>query len=66
MLLEGVAIDFPDIQIVVAHPSWPRRGEALSLELYKPNAWRPAAGFLIQHGVLVPADDQPVACDELP
>src|SRR6195952_2928074 len=23
MLLEDVAIDFPDIQIVVAHPSWP-------------------------------------------
>ena len=30
MLLEDVAIDFPDIQIVVAHPSWPVAGRALN------------------------------------
>jgi uncharacterized protein len=37
MLLEDVAIDFPDIQIVIAHPSWPWQDEALSLALHKPN-----------------------------
>jgi uncharacterized protein len=31
MLLEDVAIAFPDIQIVVAHPSWPWQDEALGL-----------------------------------
>ncbi len=39
MLLEDVAINFPDIQIVLAHPSWPRQDEALSLALHKPNVW---------------------------
>jgi predicted TIM-barrel fold metal-dependent hydrolase len=28
MLLEDVAIDFPDMQIVIAHPSWPWQDEA--------------------------------------
>jgi predicted TIM-barrel fold metal-dependent hydrolase len=39
MLLEDVAIDFPDMQIVIAHPSWPWQDEALSLALHKPNVW---------------------------
>jgi predicted TIM-barrel fold metal-dependent hydrolase len=37
MLLEDVALDFPDMQIVMAHPSWPWQDEALSLCLHKPN-----------------------------
>ena len=44
MLLEDVAIDFPDIQIVVAHPSWPWQDEALSLALHKPNVWIDLSG----------------------
>ena len=32
MLLEDVAIDFPDIQIVIAHPRWPWQDEALILK----------------------------------
>lgn len=31
MLLEDVAMAFPDMQIIVAHPSWPWQDEALSL-----------------------------------
>lgn len=45
MLLEDVAIDFPDIQIVMAHPSWPWQDEALSLCLHKPNVWIDLSGW---------------------
>jgi uncharacterized protein len=45
MLLEDVAIDFPDIQIVIAHPSWPWQDEALSLALHKPNVWIDLSGW---------------------
>jgi predicted TIM-barrel fold metal-dependent hydrolase len=45
MLLEDVAIDFPDIQIVIAHPSWPWQDEALSLALHKPNIWIDLSGW---------------------
>ena len=37
MLLEDVAIAFPDMQIVIAHPSWPWQDEAISLAKHKPN-----------------------------
>ena len=37
MLLEDVAINFPDIEIVIANPSWPWQDEALSLAMHKPN-----------------------------
>lgn len=45
MLLEEVAIDFPDMQIVMAHPSWPWQDEALSLCLHKPNMWIDLSGW---------------------
>jgi predicted TIM-barrel fold metal-dependent hydrolase len=45
MLLEDVAIDFPDIEIVVAHPSWPWQDEALSLAMHKPNVWIDLSGW---------------------
>jgi len=45
MLLEDVAIDFPDMQIVMAHPSWPWQDEALSLCLHKPNMWIDLSGW---------------------
>jgi len=45
MLLEDVAIDFPDIQIVVAHPSWPWQDEAISLAMHKPNVWIDLSGW---------------------
>ena len=58
MLLEDVAIDFPDMQIVIAHPSWPWQDEALSLALHKPNVWIDLSGWspkyfpqqLVQYG----------------
>ena len=40
-----MAIDFPDIQIVIAHPSGPRRDEALSPALRKPNVQIDLSGW---------------------
>jgi predicted TIM-barrel fold metal-dependent hydrolase len=45
MLLEDVAIAFPDMQIIVAHPSWPWQDEALSLAMHKPNIWIDLSGW---------------------
>ena len=45
MLLEDVAIAFPDMQIVVAHPSWPWQDEAISLAMHKPNIWIDLSGW---------------------
>ena len=45
MLLEDVAIAFPDIRIVLAHPSWPWQDEALSLAMHKPNVWIDLSGW---------------------
>jgi len=45
MHLDDVAIDFPDMQIVIAHPSWPWQDEALSLCLHKPNVWIDLSGW---------------------
>ena len=45
MHLEDVAIAFPDMKIIVAHPSWPWQDEALSLALHKPNVWIDLSGW---------------------
>ena len=45
MLLEDVAIDFPDIKIIIAHPSWPWQDEALSLAMHKPNVHIDLSGW---------------------
>ena len=43
--LDDVAIAFPDIQIVIAHPSWPWQDEALSVAMHKPNVWIDLSGW---------------------
>lgn len=45
MHLDDVAIEFPDMQIIIAHPSWPWQDEALSLALHKPNIWIDLSGW---------------------
>jgi 5-methyltetrahydropteroyltriglutamate--homocysteine methyltransferase len=45
MFFEDVAIAYPDIQIVIAHPSWPWQDGALSLAMHKPNIWIDLAGW---------------------
>jgi predicted TIM-barrel fold metal-dependent hydrolase len=45
MHLDEVAIAFPDMQIVIAHPSWPWQDEALSVCMHKPNVWIDLSGW---------------------
>ena len=45
MHLDSVAVDFPQMQIVIAHPSWPWQDEALSVCLHKPNVWIDLSGW---------------------
>jgi predicted TIM-barrel fold metal-dependent hydrolase len=45
MLLEDVAMAFPDIDFVIAHPSWPWQDEAISLAMHKPNVWIDLSGW---------------------
>ena len=67
MLLDDVAADFPDLTIILAHPSVPWQDEAISMATHKANVyidlsgWSPkyfppqlvrAAGGLLKHKVL--------------
>ncbi len=45
MHLDDVALNFPDMQIVMAHPSWPWQDEALSVAMHKPNVWLDLSGW---------------------
>lgn len=43
--LDDVAADFPDMKIIIAHPSWPWQDEALSVCLHKPNVYIDLSGW---------------------
>jgi predicted TIM-barrel fold metal-dependent hydrolase len=43
--LDDVAADFPDLQIVIAHPSFPWQDEALAVATHKPNVWIDLSGW---------------------
>ena len=45
MHLDDVALAFGDMQIVIAHPSWPWQDEALSVAMHKPNVWIDLSGW---------------------
>jgi hypothetical protein len=45
MHLDDVAVDFPDMTIIIAHPSWPWQDEALSVCLHKPNVYIDLSGW---------------------
>lgn len=45
LLLDGVAADFPDLQIIMAHPSVPWQDEALAIAVHKPNVWIDLSGW---------------------
>jgi len=45
MLLDGVAASFPDLQIIMAHPSVPWQDEALSVATHKHNTWIDLSGW---------------------
>ena len=45
MLLDPVAADFPELQIIMAHPSVPWQEEALSVATHKHNTWIDLSGW---------------------
>ena len=45
MLLDAVAADFPDLQIIMAHPSVPWQDEALSVATHKHNIYIDLSGW---------------------
>jgi hypothetical protein len=45
MLLDDVAADFPDMPIVLAHPSFPWQDEALSVATHKPQVYIDLSGW---------------------
>ncbi len=57
MLVDDVAVDFPDLTIILAHPSFPWQDEALSVARHKPNVYIDLSGWspkyfppsLVQH-----------------
>jgi predicted TIM-barrel fold metal-dependent hydrolase len=57
MAVDDVAADFPELDIVVAHPSFPWQDEALAIAVHKPNVYIDLSGWspkyfpanLIQH-----------------
>jgi uncharacterized protein len=44
-LLDNVAADFPDLQVVGAHPSWPWQDEMLAVAQHKTNVWIDLSGW---------------------
>ena len=45
MDVDDVAVDFPDMPIILAHPSWPWQDEALSVCLHKPQVYIDLSGW---------------------
>ena len=76
--LDDVAADFPDMPIIMAHPSVPWQDEALSVATHKPNVyidlsgWSPKyfepklvqyANTLLKHKVLFGTDNPAISPD---
>jgi uncharacterized protein len=45
MYVDDVAVDFPDMPIILAHPSWPWQDEALSICLHKTQVYIDLSGW---------------------
>ncbi|MBO9517637.1 MAG: amidohydrolase [Porphyrobacter sp.] len=45
ILIDDVAVDFPDMKIILAHPSWPWVDESLSMALHKTNVFIDLSGW---------------------
>ncbi len=45
LFLDDVAVDFPAMPIVLAHPSFPLQDEALAVATHKPNVWIDLSGW---------------------
>nr|WP_203806809.1 amidohydrolase family protein [Actinoplanes tereljensis] len=45
MLVDGVAVDFPELRIILAHPSFPWQDEALAVATHKPYVYIDLSGW---------------------
>jgi uncharacterized protein len=45
MVIDDVAVDFPEMKIILAHPSFPWQEEALSVATHKPNVYIDMSGW---------------------
>ncbi|WP_216901061.1 amidohydrolase family protein [Nocardia alni] len=45
LALDDVAVDFPDLTIIIAHPSFPWQDEALAVATHKPNVYIDLSGW---------------------
>ncbi len=45
MDIDDVAVDFPDMKIIMAHPSFPWQDEAISVCMHKPNTYIDLSGW---------------------
>lgn len=45
ILLDAVAADFPELQIIGAHPSWPWQDEMIAVAQHKTNVWIDLSGW---------------------
>jgi predicted TIM-barrel fold metal-dependent hydrolase len=45
MCVDDVAADFPELQIILAHPSFPWQDEALAIAVHKPNVYIDLSGW---------------------
>ena len=45
MLVDEIAADFPEINFILAHPSWPWTDESLSMALHKANVYIDLSGW---------------------
>ena len=45
MLVDDVAADFPELDIILAHPSFPWQDEALAIAVHKPNVYIDLSGW---------------------
>lgn len=45
MFLDDVAVDFPDMKIILAHPSFPWQEESLAVAQHKPNVYIDLSGW---------------------
>ncbi len=43
--MDDVAVDFPDLPIILAHPSFPWQDEAISVCLHKPTVYIDLSGW---------------------
>ena len=45
IFMDDVAVDFPDLKIILAHPSFPWQDEALAVATHKPNVYIDLSGW---------------------